>query len=106
MKGAFRPEGYPQMSPYLMVAGSVRLLQFLTQAFDAVPLRRFDAPDRTIMHMEVLIGDSVVMFAEGSDSFPAFPAWIHLYYARCPSELPARTGGGRYRGSGAHPEGG
>jgi uncharacterized glyoxalase superfamily protein PhnB len=76
---AFKPDGYPQMSPYLMVTGGEAVAGFLEAAFGAVRLRRFDGSDGSIMHLELKIGDSVVMLSEGSSAYPAFPAWIHLY---------------------------
>jgi len=75
----FKPDGYPQMSPYLMVKGGQAVTRFLETAFDAVELRRFDNPDGTIMHLELRIGDSVLMLSEGGGAYPPFPAWIHLY---------------------------
>ena len=75
----FRPEGYPQMSPYLMVTEGEQVVRFLREAFDAVELRRFDGPGGTIAHLELRIGDGVVMLSEGGGDFPPFPAWIHLY---------------------------
>jgi uncharacterized glyoxalase superfamily protein PhnB len=62
-----------------MVSNAPRVITFLRQAFGATELRRFDAPDGTVMHAELRIEGSVVMLAEGSPGWPAFPAWVHLY---------------------------
>lgn len=61
MSGSHKPRGYTTVSPYLIVDGASRTIEFLTAAFDAVELRRFPGPDGTIMHAEVRIDDSVVM---------------------------------------------
>jgi uncharacterized glyoxalase superfamily protein PhnB len=62
-----------------MVGDAQRLIDFLKEAFDATELRRFDAADGTVMHAEVRIDDSVIMLSEGSEAYPAFPVWLHLY---------------------------
>ena len=41
--------------------------------------RRFDAPDGGIMHVEVRVGDTVVMLADADEAHPAFPIWLHVY---------------------------
>ena len=75
----WKPDGYTSVSPYLMVNGSQRVIDFLKRAFGATELRRFDGPDGSVLHAEVRIDDTVVMMAEGSKGWPAFPAWLHLY---------------------------
>jgi len=67
-----KPDGYHTVTPYLPVRGVERLLDFLTQTFDAQVVERHDAPDGSIRHAEVRIGDSVVMITE--DSEPGAPA--------------------------------
>ena len=81
MTSHWKPTDYPELSPYLMVKGAQGVIDFLKQAFDGVELRRFDLPDGKVAHAEVRIGESVVMLAEGSPDYPAFPAWLHLYVA-------------------------
>lgn len=81
MRSHWKPTDYPELSPYLMVKGAQSVIDFLKQAFDGVELRRFDLPDGKVAHAEVRIGESVVMLAEGSPDYPAFPAWLHLYVA-------------------------
>lgn len=81
MTAAFKPAGYPSLSPYLMVQGAQRTIDFLKQAFGATELRRFDGPDGTIMHVELRIDDGIVMLSDGGEKFPPFPAWVHLYVA-------------------------
>jgi PhnB protein len=74
-----RPEGYNSVSPYLVVDGAQRVIRFLEQAFGAVPLRRFDAPDGSVMHAEVRIDDTVVMMGEAGGDWPAVPSHVHVY---------------------------
>ena len=79
MSGPWKPEGYPSISPYVMVQGGQRLIDFLAAAFGGIQLRRFDRSDGGVMHAEVRIDDSVIMLAEASEGWRAFPIWLHLY---------------------------
>jgi PhnB protein len=79
MKVSSKPAGYSSVSPYLVVTGAQRVVDFLKQAFDATELRRYDRPDGTIMHTEVKIDDTVVMLADASEQFPSYPSSIHVY---------------------------
>jgi PhnB protein len=74
-----KPQGYPTVSVYLVAQGAQAVIDFLKATFDAVPLRRFDNPDSTIMHAEVRIDDSVIMIADSGGTYPAFPVWLHVY---------------------------
>ena len=76
---AFKPAGYNSVSPYLIVSGAGRTIEFLTQVFGAVELRRFPTPAGTIMHAEVRIDDTVLMLADGADGWPPQPAHVHVY---------------------------
>ncbi len=73
------PDGYRTVTPYIIVKGIDRLIDFLKQAFDAQEEERLMRPDGTIMHAEVRIGDSVVMMGEAGGPFEPMPASIHLY---------------------------
>lgn len=73
------PDGYHTVTPYLIVNGVPRLLDFLQQAFGATELIRAPRPDGSIMHAEVAIGDSRVMMGEPPASSPSMPGCVHLY---------------------------
>ncbi len=75
----FQPPGASTVSPYLIVAGAGRTIDFLIQVFDAVPVRRFAGPDGAVRHAEVRIGDSLVMIADGAEGWPPVPAHVHVY---------------------------
>lgn len=79
MSVPFKPHGYTSVSPYLLVSGAQRVIDFLKQVFDATELRRIDRPDGGVMHVEVRIDDTVVMLADATPEYPAFPAWMHVY---------------------------
>jgi uncharacterized glyoxalase superfamily protein PhnB len=55
------------------------VIDFLIESFDTRQTRRYDMPDGSIMHAEVLIDDTVVMVTDGGGDNPAFPIWLHVY---------------------------
>jgi PhnB protein len=65
------PDGYHAVTPYLIVRGAARALEFYKRAFGAVELVRMDGPDGKLGHAEIRIGDSHVMLA---DEFPEMGA--------------------------------
>ena len=62
-----KPEGYHQITPYLIVKGAAGAIDFYKQAFGATELFRMPQPDGRVGHAELKIGDSAVMMA---DEFP------------------------------------
>jgi PhnB protein len=73
------PEGYHAITPYLVVEGAAKLIDFLKQAFDAQETFRMPMPDGSIMHAEIKIGDSMVMMGEASEKWKPMPCAIYLY---------------------------
>ena len=62
------PEGYHAVTPYLVVKGAARAIEFYKQAFGATEIMRIPGPNNTVMHAEIKIGDSVIMLADGAGS--------------------------------------
>lgn len=62
-----KPDGYHSVTPYLIVNGAARALDFYKKAFGATEVMRMTQPDGKVGHAEIRIGDSVVMMA---DEFP------------------------------------
>lgn len=73
------PEGYHTVTPYLIVQDVPRLITFVQQAFDAEELHIMHAPDGSIAHAEMKVGDSPIMMGEARDEWPPLPAMIYLY---------------------------
>ena len=73
------PDGYHSVTPYLVVQGADKLIDFLKEAFEGTEVERMTRPDGGVAHAEVRIGDSVIMMGEASGEFPAMPAMIYLY---------------------------
>jgi PhnB protein len=58
------PAGYHSVNPYLIVDDAARAMEFYRKAFDAAEVMRMAGPNGKLMHAEVQIGDSRVMFAD------------------------------------------
>jgi PhnB protein len=58
------PDGYRNVTPYLIVDGADRAIEFYKQAFGAKERMRFPMPGGKIGHAELEIGDSLVMLAD------------------------------------------
>jgi PhnB protein len=79
MPKAFKPAGYPDVSPYLVVDGAAQTLAFLEKTFGAREIRRFPGPEGRIAHAEVRLGDSVLMLGDSAPSWPKIGAHVHVY---------------------------
>jgi uncharacterized glyoxalase superfamily protein PhnB len=79
MGTTFKPAGYTSVSPYLIVSGASATIAFLERAFGAVVLRQFPDPSGRVMHAEVRIDDTVLMIADGTESWPPVPSHVHIY---------------------------
>lgn len=58
------PDGFHSVTPALTVKNTPAALEFYRRVFDAEEILRLTAPDGTIVHAELRIGDSIVMFGE------------------------------------------
>ncbi len=64
------PPGFRSVTPYLVINGAARALDFYKKALGAKELDREALPDGKLMHARIRIGDSIVMLSdefEGSD---------------------------------------
>lgn len=73
------PEGYHNVTPYLIIRDANRVLEFLKQAFGAEQRELLLGPDGKIGHAEVKIGDSIVMLGEASEKWKPMPASLYVY---------------------------
>ena len=58
------PEGYRTITPYLIIKGAARAIDFYKQVFGATELLRVPGPGDSIMHAEIRLGDCIVMLAD------------------------------------------
>ncbi len=78
------PDGYHSVTPYLIVRGAAKALDFYKTAFEAIELFRMPGPDGVIGHAEIKIGDSPIMMA---DEFPDMGAKSPEAYGGSPIGL-------------------
>ena len=58
------PEGYHSVTPYLIVKGAAKAIDYYKKVFGATEIMRMPGPNGTVMHAEIKIGDSVIMLAD------------------------------------------
>lgn len=79
MKTKFKPDGYNSVSPYFMIDDPAKFADMLTQVFGAKPKRQYTRPDGSLMHAEMQIDDSIIMFSQATEQYPAYTFWMHIY---------------------------
>jgi PhnB protein len=60
------PDRYRRVTPFLVVDGAAKALEFYAEVFGATERMRIPGPGGTIAHAEIEIGDSVVMVEDAS----------------------------------------
>jgi PhnB protein len=81
------PDGYPRLTPYLIVGDGAAAIAFYQTAFGARLRLKLDAPGGRIGHAELEFGESLIMLADehpeiGALAPPHFggsPVGLHLY---------------------------
>jgi PhnB protein len=58
------PEGYHNVTPYLIVDGAAKAIDFYRKVFAATEKMRMAAPGGKVGHAELTIGDSMIMLAD------------------------------------------
>ena len=71
------PDGYHTVTPYLLVHGSAKVVDFIKAAFNGTEIFSMKGPDGSVRHAEMRIGDSRIMIGETPDK--PMPAMLHLY---------------------------
>ncbi len=70
--------GFLTITPYILVGGAAKFIDFLVEAFGAVEKGRVPMPDGKIMHAEVKLGDSTIELSDGNEQYAPSPVTIHL----------------------------
>jgi PhnB protein len=81
------PDGYHNVTPYLIVNDAAAAIEFYKKAFGATELMRMPKPNGKIGHAEIRIGDSPIMLADEAPemgarsprTFGGSPVSIFLY---------------------------
>jgi PhnB protein len=96
------PKGYHSVTPYLIVDGAARALDFYQRVFGATERMRMPGPGGKVGHAEIQIGDSVVMLADehhdagarGPRTLGGTPVSVVLYVADVDATVTAAVAAG------------
>jgi PhnB protein len=72
---AYKPDGYTDVAPYLLVKDAKAVLTFCEKVLGATRLRVIPTESGGIMHAECRIGGTVLMMGEADGP----PAMLHVY---------------------------
>jgi PhnB protein len=67
-KVSYIPKDYHTITPYLIVKGAARAIDYYKKVFGATELFRMNGPDGKVGHAELKIGDSHIMLADENPS--------------------------------------
>ena len=81
------PDGYPRVTPYLIVDGAGDAIDFYTSVLGATERMRMPAPGDKVGHAELELGDSLIMLADeapevearGPRAVGGSPVLLHVY---------------------------
>jgi PhnB protein len=81
------PDGYAAITPYLIIDGAARAIDFYEDIFGATERMRMPGPNGRVGHAELSIGGSVLMLADPCPEMKAFapvpgatsPVSLYLY---------------------------
>jgi PhnB protein len=70
---------YRTVTPYLVAADADTEFAFLKAAFGGAEVNCQRNPDNTVMHAEIMIGDSLVMLGQAGEQWKPRPAALYLW---------------------------
>src|SRR6187401_3518302 len=73
------PVQYNRLMPYLIIPNAYQFIEFMKDVLGATIQVITPRSEGIIMHGELRIGDSVIMFADATEEFTARPAGIFIY---------------------------
>jgi PhnB protein len=81
------PDGYPRVTPYLIVDDGDAAIRFYTEVLGAKERMRMAGPDGKVGHAELEVGDSLIMLADehpdmgarSPKSMGGSPVSMHVY---------------------------
>ncbi|MGB6624420.1 MAG: VOC family protein, partial [Candidatus Acidiferrales bacterium] len=72
-------EGFHTITPYILVGGAAKFIEFMKEAFGAEEKGRVPMPNGKIMHAEVKVGDSMIELSDGNEQYGPTPVALHYY---------------------------
>jgi PhnB protein len=87
----YLPKGYNTITPYLVVKGAAKAIDYYKKVLGATVVVRMDGPDGRVGHAELQIGDSRIMLADenpamgnrSAESIGASPVSLYVYLPDC-----------------------
>jgi len=75
----YQRPGLTSITPYIIVRPAAQFMEFVEAVFHGTERMRMPAPDGTIMHAEMEIGNGAIEVSDGNEQYPTAPAAIHVY---------------------------
>lgn len=73
------PSGYQQVMPYLIINNASAFMNYMKNVFGAEEKMKVMRDESTIMHAEIKIGDSVIMFADATPQYEPRTTGLFIY---------------------------
>ncbi len=73
------PPNYQTVMPYLIINEASNFIGFMKEVFGAVETHKTMRDPNTIMHGEIMIGGSTIMFADTTDKIDPSNAGLFIY---------------------------
>jgi PhnB protein len=88
------PEGYPRVTPYLIVGDAAAAIDFYCTVLGASERMRMPMSDGRVGHAELDVGDSLIMLADenldmdirGPEAIGGTPVSLHVYVEDVPPQ--------------------
>jgi PhnB protein len=75
----YAPAGHGDILLGFMPKGAAQFIDFLASAFGAETIMRHDAPNGTVGHARIRVGNSIVMVSEPHGRYQPMPAGVYMY---------------------------
>ena len=79
------PDGWHNVTPFLVIHDAARAVEFYRKAFGATELERMAEPDGKVNHALLKIGDSLIRLTDDSSKHVA--EWVAKGWSRSPQSL-------------------
>jgi len=73
------PANYQTVMPYLIINDAIKFIAFTKSVFGAEETHNSMRDATIIMHGEIMIGESTIMFADATEKYSARPAGLFVY---------------------------
>lgn len=88
------PDGYHSVIPYLLTPPGSKIVEFLVATFGAKVVRLMTAPNGTVGHAEVEVGDSKIMLGEACGQWQPTKSSVYVYVPDCDATYQAALAAG------------